>query len=151
MPILRNFSVIRALGAALFVLGLLSLGAALYVATLPSAEAADINFKGELSDVDFSTTADITTDDLVTNVNVDRITFLVHSTKAGNAQVKYVNLDGDVVNYESAVAVSANTLQPIVVNHALLRSRVVFTPGSAAPGDHFWAEGFTAIQGGGIR
>lgn len=130
------------------VAALLFVSIGLYIgARISPADAATFNYFGELSDVDYSTTDAITTDDIAIETSMDRVTFIVHSTKAGTIQMKYVNRDGDVVNYESTVAVSASTLRVIVVNAALPVMRLTFTPDSAAPGDHLWVEAFSSAFG----
>lgn len=106
-----------------------------------TAYAASRNYSGQiLASTAYSSTDPITSDNLISDGNVDRLTFVVYSTQAGSAQVYYRSFGGVAVAVGSATSISATTAEVIVLNFALPSTYVVFTPSAATPGT-VWIDG----------
>lgn len=111
------------------------------LATAGVAVAASRNYSGRvLASTAYSSTAVITSDYLVSDGNVDRLTFVVYSTQAGSAQVYYRGFGGEEVAVGSATSISAATAEVIVLNFALPSTLVKFTPSASTPGT-VWIDG----------
>jgi hypothetical protein len=95
----------------------------------------------------FSTTAAITSDDFVSDSNTDRVTYYCLATEDGTVQVQYYPTAGSAVNLDSAVAITANALKVVIVNFDLPKSKLVYTPSAASPGDTVWCEAWAGTNG----
>lgn len=104
------------------------------------ALAAQKSLSGRLLDTSYSSTAVITSDYLTAHGNVDRVTFAVLSTQAGTLQVKYRAFGNEEVNVGSAVTITADELEIVVLNFALPSVFVTFTPAAATAGE-IWVDG----------
>lgn len=106
-----------------------------------TAYAASRNYSGQiLASTAYSSTDPITSDNLISDGNVDRLTFVVYSTQAGSAQVYYRSFAGVAVAVGSSTSISATTAEVIVLNFALPSTYVVFTPSAATAGT-VWIDG----------
>lgn len=112
-----------------------------------AAPAAYTNYSGRILSASFSTTDALTSDDIVGDTNVDRITFLMLSTKGGSAQLQMYPTTGSAVDVDAAVTVTANVAKLIILNADSPKARIVFTPSSAAPGDAVWIDAFMGSNG----
>lgn len=134
---------IRQITASLAALALLTAALAVVPPGLLSprpALAATKSLSGRIMDASYSSTAVITSDYVVSHGNVDRVTFAVLSTQAGSLQVKYRSpFGGEEVNVSTAVTITANELEIVVLNFALPNVFVTFTPDAATAGE-IWVD-----------
>jgi hypothetical protein len=127
------FGRVRQVALALLLSALVGFGVTAY--------AASRNYSGRvLAETAYSSTAVITSDYLVSDGNVDRLTFVVYSTQAGTAQVYYRGFGGEEVAIGSSTSITAATAEIIVLNFALPSTLVKFTPSAATAGT-VWIDG----------
>lgn len=134
---------LRQISASFAALALLAVALAVIPPGLLSprtALAATKSLSGRVMDASYSSTAVITSDYLVSHGNVDRVTFAVLSTQAGSLQVKYRGFGGEEVSVGSAVTITADELEVVVLNFALPNVFVTFTPSAATAGE-IWIDG----------